>query len=75
MAVMVSQLVKFLLLKHEDLNLDSQHSLGKPRTMTSNYHPNPAGADNGIFQKLAGQANNLADLVNSTLSKRSFLNN
>lgn len=75
MAVMVSQLVKFLLLKHEDLNLDSQPSLGKPRTVASNQHHNPTGADNGIFQKLAGQTNNQADLVNSMLSKRSFLNN
>lgn len=44
---MVSHLVKFLLLKHKDLNLNSQHSLGKPRAVASNYHPNPTEADNG----------------------------
>lgn len=43
MAVMMPHLVKFLLLKHEDLNLNSQHSHGKPRAVASNYHPNLLG--------------------------------
>lgn len=74
-SVKLSQLVKFLLLKQEDLNSDFQHSLGKPRTVASNYNPNPSGVDNGISLQLTGQRDSLVKLVNSIFSKRSYLNN